>query len=299
MSILVVGSIALDTVETRRGKVTDSPGGSALYFSAAASFFAPVNIVGVVGEDFDFSEIAFLEKKKVDMSGLQVEKGETFRWGGRYHDDMNYRDTLFTYLNVFETFHPVIPPAYRKSEFVFLANIDPALQLEVLSHMASPTLTVLDTMNFWISGKREELDEVIRKVDILILNDEELRELTGSPNLTAASSTLLKDGLKGLVIKKGEHGALLITADDYFATPAFPVTEVVDPTGAGDTFAGGFVGYLASCKRLTKNSFRRAVAYGSAIASFNVESFSYNRLKEIEMEDIENRLLLFRQMTRF
>jgi sugar/nucleoside kinase (ribokinase family) len=212
---------------------------------------------------------------------------------------MNFRDTLYTYLNVFETFHPVIPPAYADSKFVFLANIDPALQLEVLGHMNSPVLTVLDTMNFWISGKRSELDEVIRKVDFLILNDEELKELTGMPNLTAAASRLLEEGLKGLVVKKGEHGAILITADDYFSTPAFPVTDVVDPTGAGDSFAGGFVGYLASCRRLTKNSYRRAVAYGSAIASFNVEAFSFDKLKQINLNDIEERLKLFRRMTRF
>jgi sugar/nucleoside kinase (ribokinase family) len=299
MSILVVGSIALDTVETPSGKVTDSPGGSALYFSTAASFFAPVNVVGVVGEDFDFSLINFLRKKKVDLSGLQVEKGETFRWGGRYHDNMNLRDTLFTYLNVFESFHPVIPDNYRNSRFVFLANIDPELQLEVLKNISSPTLVILDTMNFWISGKRKALDEVIRHVDVLILNDEELKEFTGINSMNHAARNLLEKGPKVLVIKKGEHGAVLITSNDYFSTPAFPVELVVDPTGAGDSFAGGFVGYLASCKRLTRHNFRRAVAYGSTVASFSVESFSFNRLKEIGRQDIEKRLTMFRGMTRF
>ncbi len=299
MSILVVGSVALDTVETQSGKVSDSPGGSALYFSTSASFFAPVNLVGVVGEDFDFSTINFLRKKEVDLSGLQVEKGETFRWGGRYHDNINFRDTLFTYLNVFESFHPVIPDKYRDSRFVFLANIDPELQLEVLKNVNAPILTVLDTMNFWISGKRKELDEVMRHVDVMILNDEELHELTGIINLNSAARTLLNQGLKVLVIKKGEHGAVLITGNDYFSTPAFPVEKVIDPTGAGDSFAGGFVGYLASCKRLTKNNFRKAVAYGTTVASFSVESFSFNRLKEIGRKDIDKRLELFRAITRF
>ncbi|MEJ2049065.1 MAG: PfkB family carbohydrate kinase [Calditrichota bacterium] len=299
MSILVVGSIALDTVETPYGKVKDSPGGSALYFSAAASFFAPVNIVGVVGEDFDFNLIDFLKTRQVDFSGLKVEKGETFRWGGRYHDNMNSRDTLFTYLNVFETFNPVIPENYRNSKFVFLANIQPELQLKVLKSIDSPTLTILDTMNFWISGSRAALEKVIQHVDVMILNDEEIRELTGIQNINIASRVILKMGPKVLVVKKGEHGAFLITRDDFFAAPAYPVEKVVDPTGAGDSFAGGFVGYLAGRTQLNEDDFRKAVAYGSIVASFSVESFSFDMLKRISREDIDKRLENFRKMTQF
>lgn len=299
MSILVVGSIALDSVETPFGIATDSPGGSALFFSAAASFFAPVKVVGVVGEDFDFSIVNFLTKKKVDLSGIQVEKGQTFRWAGRYHPNMNERDTLYTHLNVFEYFQPEIPAHYRTCRYVFLANIDPVLQATVLDHIPSPILTVLDTMNFWISGKRQELMEVIRRVDVFILNDEEIKELTGEINVFLAAQQLLKWGPKVLVIKKGEHGAVLISKTDYFTLPAYPVTRVVDPTGAGDSFAGGFVGYLATCSRLTNLNFRKAVAYGSIVASFAVESFSFNRLREINRRQIEKRYEQFRKITRF
>ena len=299
MSILVVGSIALDTVETPYGKVNDSPGGSALYFSTAASFFAPVNVVGVVGEDFDFNLVDFLKAKQVDLSGLKVEKGDTFRWGGRYHDNMNQRDTLFTYLNVFEKFKPEIPANYRSSKFVFLANIHPELQLEVLKSINSPTLTILDTMNFWISGSRAALEKVIERVDVMILNDEEIRELTGIQNVNIASRAILKMGPKVLVVKKGEHGAVLITGNDFFSAPAYPVDKVVDPTGAGDSFAGGFVGYLACCTKLKDEDFRKAVAYGSIVASFSVESFSFDMLKRITREDIDKRLEDFRKITQF
>ncbi len=299
MSILVVGSIALDSVETPHGKAEDSPGGSALYFSAAASIFAPVNVVGVVGEDFDFSQVDFLKLRKVDFTGLKIEKGETFRWGGRYHQNMNERDTLYTYLNVFETFQPQIPKIYRHSKFIFLANIDPELQLHVLESIDSPTLTVLDTMNFWISGKKAELDKVIKQVNVIILNDEEIRELTGENNINIAAQKMLIKGPQVLVIKKGEHGAVLVTKNDYFATIGYPVQTVIDPTGAGDSFAGGFVGYLACCSQLTKENFRRAVIYGSVIASFNVESFSFLKLKEISRKDVEKRFEMFRNMTCF
>lgn len=299
MSILVVGSIALDNVETPSGKVTDSPGGSALYFSTAASLFSPVKVVGVVGKDFNFADMDFLIRRRVDLSGVTVEQGETFRWGGRYHQDLNQRDTLFTYLNVFETFSPKIPENYRNSKFVFLANIDPELQLQVLEIIHSPVLSVLDTMNFWIQGKRNALDKVIRQVDVLILNDQEIRELTGNHVTNQAARELLKQGPRVLVIKKGEHGALLMTHDDLFFAPAFPVEKVVDPTGAGDSFAGGFLGYLASCKKITKQAFRRAVVYGSTVASFNVESFSFERLKKISGANIEKRVAQFRAMTRF
>lgn len=299
MAILVVGSIALDSVETPAGKADEALGGSALYFSAAASFFSPVNVVGVVGEDFDYSHLDFLSRRNVDLSGLKTQSGQTFRWGGKYHTNMNQRDTLYTYLNVFETFRPEIPANYKDSQFVFLANIDPVLQLQVLESVSSPALTILDTMNFWISGKRESLQEVIRRVDVMILNDEELQELTGIHSILKAARELLKQGPKVLVIKKGEHGAVMISQTDFFFAPAYPVEEVVDPTGAGDSFAGGFVGYLASCPQLTDPEYRRAVIYGSTVASFNVESFSFDRLKEISRADIDGRVEKFREMTRF
>jgi sugar/nucleoside kinase (ribokinase family) len=299
MSILVVGSIALDTVETPYGSVSDSPGGSALYFSAAASFFAPVNVVGVVGKDFNFNEIDFLKQKQVDLSGLEIQNGETFRWGGRYYENLNERDTLFTYLNVFETFEPKIPEKYSGSRFVFLANINPELQLNVLESIPSPELTVLDTMNFWISGSRQALDEVIRRVDVMILNDEEVRELTGIHQINQAARELLKQGPKVLVIKKGENGAVLMSEKDFFFAPSYPVEKVVDPTGAGDSFAGGFLGYLAGCPQLNDSEFRRAVIYGSTVASFNVESFSFERLKSIGRKEIDERVEKFREMTQF
>ncbi|MFZ0389304.1 MAG: PfkB family carbohydrate kinase [Calditrichia bacterium] len=299
MSILVVGSIALDNVETPKAKADNLPGGSALYFSTAASLFSPVNVVGVVGQDFDHKQIQFLQERRVDLSGVTTEEGETFRWGGRYHENMNSRDTLFTFLNVFETFEPKLPEKYRQSPFIFLANIDPELQLRVLESAGTPALVVLDTMNFWISGKRDALEEVIRRVDVMILNDEELRELTGIFSLSEAARSLLKQGPSALVVKKGEHGAVLISQNDYFSCPAYPVEEVVDPTGAGDSFAGGFLGYLASLKNPLPDDYRRAVVYGNTVASFNVESFSFERLKDISKEEVEQRVNHLREITRF
>lgn len=298
-SILVVGSIAYDTVETPYGKVKDSLGGSGLYFSAAASLFSPVNVVGVVGSDFDVSKISFLKKRKVDFNGLYVESGETFRWGGRYHEDTNKRDTLFTLLNVFEDFQPRIPVEYRKTEYIFLANIDPVLQLNVLDQIEKPKLTVLDTMNFWISGKLPTLREVIKRCDILILNDEEARELTGRSNLMTATREIVTMGPQTAIIKKGEHGALLYHNEKFFFAPAFPLEKVVDPTGAGDTFAGGFLGYLAKANDFSERTLRKAVIYGSAIASFNVEDFSFNRLIDLKKEELEERVRLFKQLSAF
>lgn len=299
MSVLVIGSIALDTVETPHGNAKDSLGGSTLYFSAAASFFTPVDIVGVVGKDFDFSELEFLKERQVDTEGLVVEEGKTFRWGGRYKTNMNHRDTLFTHLNVFQNFNPVIPQRYRKDDLIFLANIAPELQLEVLAQIDQPKLSVLDTMNFWISGAREPLMQLIKKVDVLILNDEELRELTNLTNMFESAHALLDMGPQAVVIKKGEHGAVLVGRDDYFLAPAYPVSKVVDPTGAGDSFAGGFLGYLATCRTIDHQNFRRAVAYGTVTASFTVEDFSFNRLKSITREDIEARVHSLRKMTAF
>ena len=299
MSVLVVGSIAYDTVETPFGKVDDSLGGSALYFSAAASLFGPVNVVGVIGSDFDTSKISFLENRHVNFDGMYVDSGKTFRWGGRYHKHMNIRDTLFTYLNVFENFKPQIPEQYRQTEYVFLANIAPELQMEVLDQIKKPKLVVLDTMNFWINGKRQALEEVIKRSDILILNDEEAMDLTDEPGIVSAAHAIIKKGIKTLVIKKGEHGAVLIHEDKFFFCPAYPLSRVVDPTGAGDGFAGGFVGYLAQQKDHSIDSLKRAVVYGSAIASFIVEDFSFNRLIKLKKEDLEYRFEEFGVMTRF
>ncbi|MHB2154748.1 PfkB family carbohydrate kinase [Caldithrix abyssi] len=299
MSLLVVGSIAYDTIETPTARVEDSLGGSALYFSAAASLFTPVNVVGVVGSDFDASKISFLKKRGVNFDGLYMESGKTFRWGGRYFDDMNKRETLFTYLNVFERFQPVIPEHYQKAEFVFLANIDPELQLEVLKQIESPKLIVLDTMNFWISGKRKKLEEVLAYTDIIVLNDEEVREITGENGLIKAARAIPQMGPKSVIVKKGEHGAMLYHEEEFFFVPAFPLENVVDPTGAGDSFAGGFMGFLAKAQTLDLPTLKKAIVYGSTIASFNVEDFSFKRLEKIKMKEIKERVKLFKKMTAF
>jgi sugar/nucleoside kinase (ribokinase family) len=297
MSVLVVGSVALDTIENQFGKVDDSPGGSALYFSSAASFFSPVNVVGVVGTDFDFAIIDFLKNRNVDLNGIYVEEGKTFRWGGIYHLDINKRDTTFTKLNVFQNFKPTIPKSYQNSEYIFLANIDPELQLQVLDQINNPRLVVLDTMNFWISSKKDIVQEVIKRSDIIILNDEETRQLTENPNLLEAGKQILSLGPKYLIIKKGEHGAMLLGKDSFFTTPAFPVKIVKDPTGAGDSFAGGFVGYLAKEKNMDNITLRKAVVYGSVIASFNVEDFSFNKLIQLNNDDLQKRFEKMREIT--
>jgi len=299
MNILVVGSIAFDTVETPKQSVHDSPGGSALYFSNAASFFAPVNVVGVVGEDFDLKVIDFGKDKPINFDGLYTAKGETFRWGGRYHNDPNKRDTLFTHLNVFENFKPEIPAHFRDSEIVFLANIHPELQLQVLKQISDPKLIITDTMNFWISGKRKALDEVIKQSNILILNDEETRQLTGETNLGDGASKLLNMGPDVIVIKKGEHGAILISQDSYFVAPAFPVKTLLDPTGAGDSFAGGFVGYLAKNEKFEDAEFRKAIMYGTVVASFCVEGFSFRRLAGLTIEELNERYNDLKNMTSY
>lgn len=299
MSILVVGSVAYDSVETPSGKATDVLGGSALYFSAAARFFAPVNVVGVVGKDFEFGKIEFLKQQKVDLEGVIVDDGETFRWGGKYHSNLDDRDTLYTYLNVFESFKPVIPQNYRSSKFIFLANIDPELQLDVLESIDAPKLVVLDTMNFWIAGKRKELDAVLKRVDMAILNEEEIHQLTGNSNLFEACTILRKMGPEILVIKRGKYGSVLASENGYFFGPAYPVKKVVDPTGAGDSFAGGLLGYLAGCRELNETNLRKAIIYGTVVASFNVEDFSFDRLKQIRREDVERRLEELRRMTAF
>ena len=298
--ILVVGSTALDTVESPAGKVEDALGGSCFFFATAASMMAPVRIVGVVGTDFPMEQIEFLKSRNVDMEGLSVAEGGTFRWGGRYHRDPNIRDTLFTELGVFENFHPEIPEHFRSSPLVFLGNIHPTLQNEVLDQIRDPELVVLDTMNLWIKTTPEELDRVISRVDVLIVNDEEAHDLTGKMDLLSAADELFARGLQSVVIKKGQHGAMLFHRDGgIFYAPAFPLRSVVDPTGAGDTFAGGFMGYLAGHDLSNPMVWRRAVVHGSVIASYVVEDFSLNRTRELTMAEVGERVRSFRDMVRF
>ncbi|MBN1352879.1 sugar kinase [candidate division KSB1 bacterium] len=299
MNLLIVGSLSLDTVETPYGKVEDVLGGSTAYVSAAASYFAPVRIVGIVGDDFPMAEFEFLKARNVDFAGLVVEKGKTFRWGGRYHKNMNIRDTLFTELNVFENFNPVVPPEYADSEYVFLANIQPDLQLHVLEQMKKPKFVAMDTMNFWISGMPKDLEKIISKVDLLIVNDQEIQELSGEDNLFVGARKVQAMGPDMLIVKKGEHGALLINKESYFQAPAFPLEQLKDPTGAGDSFAGGFMGYLAGTDDLSEMNLRRAVIYGSALASFCVEDFSLENLKQLKLADIRKRFAKFHEMTHF
>lgn len=298
MSLLVVGSVAYDTVETPFGKVDQALGGSAIYFSAAASFFAPVRLVAVVGEDFDRSQLCFLQERQVDLTGLTVQRGKTFRWAGRYDYDLNTRETLYTHLNVFENFVPNLPESYRDSQYLFLANIGPQLQMRVLEHVAKPRLVALDTMNYWIDNTPTVLRQTLQKVDVLIINDGEARQLAQEPNLLRAARALLRLGPTTVVVKKGEHGALMVTGESCFWAPAYPLETLCDPTGAGDTFAGGFLGYLADTGDLSEQNLRRAVVYGSVLASFCVEKFSVDRLRELTPEEIQERYNAFLQLTK-
>lgn len=300
MSLLVVGSLALDTVATPFDKVTDALGGSATYISLAASYFTgPVNLVGVVGNDFPKNYITLLEDHNIDTEGLQVVDGKTFRWSGKYHYDLNVRDTLLTELNVFEQFDPVIPEKFRKARFVCLGNIDPTLQLKVLNQMDNPHFVVCDTMNYWIEGKKEELLEVLKRTNVLIINDSEARLLAHEPNLIKAARKIGEMGPEILIIKKGEHGALLFMEDIVFSAPAYPMEMIYDPTGAGDTFAGGFIGYLHKTNDLDVESVKSAVVFGSTLASFCVEKFSVEGLMDLNYLRIHDRYREFYNMTRF
>ena len=289
VGLVVVGSVALDSVKTPFGEVHDALGGSAVFFSIAASYFTDVAVVAVVGTDFPERHIDFLNAKGIDTSGLSVESGETFRWAGVYGYDLNDRDTIETRLNVFEGFHPRIPAGLRSSDFVFLANIDPELQLAVLDQVKRPRLVACDTMNFYIEGRREALLETMRRVDVMIMNDSECRELTGEPNLIKSSRAILEMGPHTVVVKKGEHGALMVTGDGFFSAPAFPCESVFDPTGAGDAFAGGFMGYLARSGDVGTPNMRRAVISGTVMASYCVERFSVDGMSSLEPDDIEGR----------
>jgi sugar/nucleoside kinase (ribokinase family) len=297
--VLIVGSVAIDSVRTPLGEAEESLGGAAVYGSVAASFFAPVDLVGVVGTDFPSEHLDFIRSRGVNLDGLQVQEGETFRWKGFYDFDVNQAHTLATHLNVFEKFRPSIPESYRDAEYVFLANIDPDLQLEVLDQVRKPTLTFCDTMNFWIEGKRDRLLEVLKRVDVVFMNDAEARELCGTFSLVKAGRQLLAMGPRAVIVKKGEHGATLFTHDSHFSAPSYPLEEVRDPTGAGDTFAGGFIGYLAKTNDISEPNMRRAVVHGSVLASYNVEDFSMGRMRTLTNEEIENRYREFRQIAFF
>ncbi|MBS1262452.1 MAG: putative sugar kinase YdjH [Calditrichaeota bacterium] len=298
--ILVVGSAALDTLHTPAGSEEDVLGGSSFYFSAAASLFAPVRLVAVVGTDFPREQLEFMNGRRVDLSGLEVADGETFRWGGRYGEDPNQRETLFTRLGVFARFEPKIPAHFRDTPLVFLGNIHPNLQLRVLEQIERPELVVLDTMNFWIHGTPDELREVISRCNILIVNDEEAGELTGRVHLFDAAQELLAGGLEALVVKKGRHGAILFRRNERpFFVPAYPVPVVKDPTGAGDTFAGGFLGYLAHGEASDPAEWRRAVVHGTVTASATVEDFSLRGILALKPADVDLRVGELREMTRF
>ncbi len=302
MSILVVGSVALDSVETPFGKAERVLGGSANYFAAAASLFTPVQLVGVVGRDYPMADLDFLKERGVDLSGVEQADGESFFWAGRYHHDLNTRDTLETRLGVFADFHPRIPAAFAESPVVFLGNIDPVLQLDVLEQVDSPKLVAADTMNFWISSKRAELLEVISRVDILLVNDSEARELADTPSLLDAARWIQERGPKYVVVKRGEHGATLYGPDWMFFAPGYPLEKVFDPTGAGDAFAGGFLASLAAegtALTGSRASFRRAIVFGSAMGSFAVEDFSVDRFRNLTLGDVRKRVEEFRMMTAF
>lgn len=299
LGVTVVGSVALDSVKTPFDSVKDALGGSATYFSVAASYFTDVSIVAVVGTDFPADHIYFLKSKGIDTTGLLTEEGKTFRWAGAYGYDLNDRDTIETRLNVFENFRPSIPDHLKRSDFIFLANIDPELQGSVLDQVEDPRLSACDTMNFWIEGKRKQLLETISRVDVMVMNDSECRELAEEPNLIRASRSVLDLGPDMVIVKKGEHGALLVTPDTFFSAPAFPCEDVFDPTGAGDAFAGGFMGYLSKSKEVSPSNIRRAVIYGSVMASYCVERFSVAGLSELSHQDIRDRFLELKEVSHF
>lgn len=297
--IVVVGSVALDSVRTPFGATDEALGGSASYFSLSASHFAPVRLVAVVGEDFPARHRGVFEGRGVDLGGLETAPGRTFRWRGEYNVELGHAHTLETQLNVFSTFHPKLDDRHCASPYVFLANIDPDLQLEVLSQMRSPRLTLSDTMNYWIARKPDRVLEVLRQVDVALLNEEEARALAGETQLVRAADRLLEQGARAVIVKKGEHGALYRSRDERFITPAYPVEALTDPTGAGDSFAGGFLGWLARCGRSDGEALRQALACGTAMASIAIEGFSPRRLVETGPDEISQRVALLHRMVHF
>src|SRR5213080_918443 len=294
--IAVVGSVAFDTIETPVGRAEEVLGGSATHFAVAASFFAPVSLVAVVGDDFPEAERDYLASRGIDLSGLEVRPGRTFRWSGRYHEDMNVRDTLALELNVFADFRPQLSQALRKSPFVFLANINPELQESVLEQFADPTVVACDTMNHWIASALEAL---LPRVDLLVVNDEEARLLAGEQVIARAARRILELGPRSVLVKRGEYGAILFSPESVFAVPAYPLEEVFDPTGAGDAFAGGLMGYLAATGERSEGGLRRAIVFGSVLASFVVEDFGGQRLRTLTRDDIDRRYRQFVALTEF
>ena len=299
MSILVVGSVALDSVETPFGSADHVIGGSAVFFTAASSLLFPVQVVGVVGDDYPFEQLDFLTERGADLSGVERAEGESFFWAGRYSYDLNSRDTLETRLGVFSDFKPRVPDAFRDSRYVFLGNLDPLLQLAVLDQVRKPAAVICDTMNYWIEGSREALVALLGRVDILMVNDAEARQLAGDHNLVRAARWIQERGPRYVVVKKGEHGAILFGPDWMFFVPGFPLEVIFDPTGAGDSFAGGFVGHMASVDSLEPDDLRRAMVYGSVMGSFAVESFSVDRFRLLSDREILHRIMEFREITAF
>jgi sugar/nucleoside kinase (ribokinase family) len=300
LGLLVVGSLGLDTVATPFDRIENALGGSATFISLSASYFSwPIHLVGVVGTDFPRSYIKLLEDHNIILDGLQIQEGKTFRWSGKYHYDLNVRDTLLTELNVFENFNPVIPDRAKRSKYVCLGNIDPVLQIRVLEQLNDPQFVVCDTMNFWIEGKKEELLTLLKKVNVLIINDSEARLLSNEPNLIKSSKIIREMGPEILIIKKGEHGALLFMDNLVFSAPAYPMEVIYDPTGAGDSFAGGFTGYLHKTRDLSCENIKRAVVYGSAMASFCVEKFSTQGLENLQYLRVQDRFREFLTLSRF
>ena len=299
MGVLVVGSVALDSVKTPFGAVENVLGGSASYFSTAASFFTDVSLVGVIGDDFPAQALELFREREINIDGLERVQGKTFRWQGEYSYDLNEAITLDTQLNAFEHFRPKLPPSYRESPYVFLANIDPELQLEVLNQVKRPKFVACDTMNFWIQGKPEALKAVLQRVDLLTINEGEARQLAQEPNVVKAARAILQMGPKVLIVKRGEYGALMFNGATVFFAPAYPLEAVYDPTGAGDSFAGGFMGYLANVDAVSEEAMRQAIIMGSTMASFNVESFSLERLRSLTYPEIRDRFRAFRGLVNF
>ena len=299
MSILVVGSVAIDSIKTPFGKRSEALGGSATYFSTAASFFDKVNIVATVGEDFPKKYITLFKNIGIGTEGLHIAKGKTFRWKGWYDYDLNNAHTISTHLNVFKDFKPEVPHDLANSEFVFLANIDPELQYNVLKQVKRPKLVACDSMNYWLEHKKREFEKLLDKVDIILLNDSEARQFTGEPNLMKAARAIISFGPRAVIIKKGEHGVIYFSKDSHFVAPAYLLETVYDPTGAGDTFAGGMIGFLSKAGKINEANIRKSIIYGSILASFAVEAFSIDRMLEISMKDINARYKHFGKITKF
>lgn len=300
MSLLVVGSVAFDGIETPRGKRDRMLGGAASYIALAACHFAPVRLVAIVGDDFTDEDMGIFDNRRIDLTGIERATGKTFYWAGRYNENMNQRTTLTTELNVFANFKPTLPDSYTDSPYIFLGNIDPTLQRSVLTQVKrKPKVVGLDSMNYWIERTPVELKETLKRIQVLVINDEETRQLTGEHNLTRAAKAIFKMGPKMLVIKRGEHGALMVHEKFLFSVPAFPLENVCDPTGAGDSFAGGFMGYLAGVGKITEHTLRNAMVYGSVLGSFAVEKFGVERLTKLTRAEISQRARLFLKLTSF